>query len=309
MAQERIFRRDTGRRRPAAEPDPAGARALAIADHRPQARVLQALRATMTSRPILQRAVETASGEFDTRKYKIVQDGQRAGATIELSFLPNEELWEGLGKVGMVQVNRRMLYKAEQSAPSFTDDYEKARATDQNWVIDRSTWSEDKDAWGFGIRNTSPVYQSQENVPQDTTSEQDLRLVKTLNDTGDEPEGRGRTWNASDPQDEALLNDTPTTTHPRYAGGYDKVVDEFETTALDLDRNVYLGSVRWGWEADRVNHKLKPTAIEKASDGDPTAAFVEAARKWNEQKFADYTSPEDEKNPLAYGPVKLPIPG
>lgn len=86
---------------------------------------------------------------------------------------------------------------------------------------------------------------------------------------------------------------------------------QFEATAIVLEgdlRGTYLGSIAWGWEkasGDAARPVLKPTTIEKISDGIPTAGFLRAARKWNEWNGGKRPS---QHGRAALDAVKLPIP-
>ena len=89
----------------------------------------------------------------------------------------------------------------------------------------------------------------------------------------------------------------------------ERIVHEFEVTALDLKGENYLGSVSWGYQGwnemkeGTQDYNVQLDDVQKVSDGNPSAEFLEAATLWNRQKVIPLVS-------TISGPdrVKLPIP-
>ena len=261
---------------------------------------------------IIQRAVTTNGGEFETEKYEPYPDRDfRTGADIELLFTPNRR--QDDKKIGLVQSVRSEYYKDDGNKKTNKEQYgdfdpfKVERMTEEGVHIDQSSFmdtkgrivdeneaqEEDFFANATVFPQTNPVYNST-NAPG--------KIAKTLEENVDETEIQGRIHNGLN-DDPAILKDSP----GRFLSNSERVIQEFETTALDLTNQVYLGSVRWGYEAEADDEgektsKVMPTNITLISNGDPSASFREAAELWNDQKVPASRDSEEVDR------VQLPLP-
>ena len=220
------------------------------------------LRATRAHRPMVQRAVPTWAGEFDTDKYDTVLDGagkNEVGVDIELRFKPGKHVDAEL--IGMVQmVTSKAAGKAVWPGASATL---KARSIpagkDAGANIDRLE--------AFG----NPLYAT------DAPSAKD-KIADTPTAAGWGQHG----WRFTDKagklkEQDALLKDRPLI-DPQ---GPDSS-QVFETTAVavkGVQEGAWYGSVQWGWRSDAANKfsKLPLTAVSKDV---PSGTFSTAADLW-----------------------------
>ena len=276
-------------------------------------------RASAASPGVAQRKVVTNGGVFDTTEYEVDNDARPTlGANITMTFLPKEagpkaeaedekagaaaasvaKAKPSAEMIGMIQTNKRtvMIHPHDAGKPegkSALTEIESARAFHRTH-IDRA----DLDEKTRTLRQNNPVYQSTENTPD--TKDTPGFVAKSIADIPKTPEHHGMLWTSDKPKEPAVLIDKPR------CSVEDKtsiVVDEFETAAVVLKgeaANTYLGSVKWGWEAQGFSLRLRPFTLAKA--GDPSRRFLAAARKWNEQKLP--ADGKGEKMPT----IKVPIP-
>ncbi|MGO4711443.1 eCIS core domain-containing protein [Bradyrhizobium sp. 2TAF24] len=282
--------------------------------------------AVQTMDIVQRKRVETNGGVFNYTEYAAVVDKPAIGANIKMTFLPkgagkggnaaaaaavdakaavkadvkaNAQVVDpAVRKVGMIQTNRRtiMVHGHDEGPPdrqpSMTE-IEAARAVDRTH-IDRLDYDEATST----MRQNNPVYQSADNTP--ASGDKGAWVAQSIADI---PQPKhGQLWSADKPQDPAILIDKPRYSVEMKSRTSHKVIDEFETAAVVLEgqaQNTYLGSVKWGWEAQGLQVALRDFKLGKP--GNPSARFLAAGKKWNEQKLDD----KDMKMPT----IKVPIPG
>jgi hypothetical protein len=271
-------------------PEVAAIRALQnSAGNAAVARALQRL-------PMVQRAVTTNGGEFDTVAYtpnsaSTGAVGQGLGAHIELEFTAND-LVEST-KIGLIQsVKALKSSKAggarDTSATGVGDPEENqlimdARGAEPGREIDRAVHP-----GGRAQPNTSPIY-GVHNSPGNVAS--------TLG-AGTPTTGRSR-WGSHTknpvtgaflPAVPARIDDTPGRSIEFKGQTYEHT---FESTAIAVEGpippNTYLGSVSWGWRSDK-NGQVTVDALTLVRAGAPSAEFMGAAEKWNAATFHDTSS-------------------
>lgn len=97
----------------------------------------------------------------------------------------------------------------------------------------------------------------------------------------------------------AIHQDTP---HDPDYSSYKKIEYDFETTVLAFSggqAGTYFGSVAWGFEIEKTqvadpkdaakkidSYQITGRSVSKLSDGNPTTAFFNAVKAWNESKKA-----------------------
>ena len=244
---------------------------------------------------IIQRVkVTTSGGVFETLKYEAwgpsrpdVISELGVGAEIELTFDPANA--PPGDKVALVQTVKAVknakrdddtdaLYKqlaGKEGEPSYLT------AIDRQGVSDTSR-----------VANTSPVYGADNKSKEKIGS----RLSDNLPDEGNGSNSYG-VRNRFSKNKLARLWDKPSSD----ADWENEVSKHFETTAIVVEgkkAGTYLGSIRWGYKKKMEARKpeLDPAVITKVSDGNPSADFLHAAKRWNETT--------NEENAL----TPLPIP-
>ncbi|RIK46864.1 MAG: hypothetical protein DCC58_01695 [Chloroflexi bacterium] len=270
---------------------------------------------------VVQRAVKTNGGEFDTTTYAAFGGGAstagtRVGADIDITFKPNE-LVEA-NTIGLTQTVKTMR---SLSAGGAVNDPKNARTipsaltpadgpgVDVGRGIDRTDFTSKRNPDGTSstLPNTNPMY-GVHNTPADPTASppKPAGVSATLSDTAPgstasfgsrkkKPDG------AFEPPVNATLSDSP-----RRGLEFDgqEWTQSFETTALILDgpmANTWLGSVEWGWKSDATGTvTLNPATLRLVRAGTPTTAFMDAARKWNSMTITDPTTG------TSYNTVDLP---
>lgn len=273
-------------------------------------------------RPGLARAIKTNGGEFDTQVYspnsapgpaaKVV--GQTVGADIRLRFTPNELVEaDMIGTVQTLRVRRSVKAGGPVDVSSPITKHIGLRALDKTGsdpgrFIDQTDLGEGKK----GAPNTSPLY---------ATNAQKGAIPATLTDGAPTPEPAGprkdygkagfgehgyrkkKADGSFDVKDATLLD------HPFETILFAKQQWEmsFEVSALALSgpmANTYLGSVAWGWKSDPAGAvTMAPPALTLVSPGLPSAAFTDAARKWNTGKTV-----KDPTSKKTLDTVDLPLP-
>jgi hypothetical protein len=211
--------------------------------------------------------VDTNGGRWDTTQYAAFGPAfdedtmsRVIGADIRLEFLPNSTMPRG-DKIGIIQTVRTLT----AGAPSFAGAlntavaltaHDTATAGNVGLAIDRAD-------------DASPVYGS-------TGRPTRGKLKHSSNFTEGNQLGKRCYFGTNE---KAKLYDTPRTDVAPNSS------QRFEATAVVLEgsqKGKYLGSVSWGYTfagGQGVQPVLLPLTLVSA--GDPSAAFLEAANKWN----------------------------
>lgn len=235
------------------------------------------------SKLMIQRAVKTNGGIFETTRYEpyyeenVGKDDETAlGADIKLTFLPNQLVKDTKPKsIGLIQTVRSMKSTEKGTKESSTpeDSPNKkgfkldASEGEEGWGIDKRDLSDQ------GYVNTNPLY-----AAENKRNESPERLSET-----NPSMGLGTHWYSFFKEDKpAELYDKP-----RCVLEYPQQEREmkFEVAALIIDgelEGTYLGSVEWGWEKKKGQKTiLQPPAIKRVSKGVPSRNFRKASYKWN----------------------------
>ena len=236
--------------------------------------------AAPSGRAVLQRAVSTSGGDWDTDYYYAVRDennGNRPpaegwrGANIGLRFTPNPSVNASLigltqsvqsyvaGHLSLTPAAATRPIPAAEAKPINTGPGE----TDEGTAIDMAE----------GYNN--PIY------PVQSTGSTSLDDPNTLASWG-QLGWHFTPWPFSEPiHQDATLNDTP-----RRPGAEKDSRQIFEVTALAThgeQAGTYYGSVRWGWRTDGSG-ALTKIDLQKVSDGVPSSTFIKAAGIWDTGK-------------------------
>jgi uncharacterized protein DUF4157 len=275
IQQSRTPRPPDGKRLPVESPASA---------HEDQARSIAAapgalLRApTIVENAVVQRAISTDGGEWDTDNYNAVQDvdvsgaavpaaqGMR-GADIALRFKPNFSV--NAERIGLTQTVQSFVAGALAPTPAAaTRAIPAADAkplntgageTDVGTAIDRAS----------GYNN--PIYPVQ-TAPSASLS--DPNTAASWGQLG---------WQYADAAGARQKQDATLIDHPRRAGAQKNSRQVFETAALatkGAQDGWYYGSVRWGWRTDDAG-ALTKVDLQKVSDQVPSSSFQAAAAIWN----------------------------
>lgn len=219
--------------------------------------------------PVMQRKkVTTDFGEFETTKFAEF-DGR--GVDIELKFHPNEA-------------------KVDATKIAFSQSLRKTNSSGDAYAIDPNQATKmvasGKPGAGYAIDQLShlntPIYT--ENVNLGATKE-----LKDTVQTADKRAGemghcfKEKPTDTAKKKHSAVLLDTPQSAK---SVGRSKM---FESTALAIDgtdKGTYYGSVTWGYkiEGTAAAPTIKTFDIDRASKGNPTSNFIEAAKLWNAGK-------------------------
>jgi hypothetical protein len=250
----------------------------------------------------IQRApITTSGGEWEATKYAAASEPGRVGADIDLKFTPKAPvLADTIGLLQSVTSLMSTVAGGAVNAPGYPAGSPNkasialgAGSVDPGRAIDQGD-SGDADT----LPNTNPLY-AVENTPGNVSA--------SLTDVGP---NAGFGSHASRKRDAAgivtetagLLSDTP---RRRIRFPKQEWRQTFEATALVLDgplAHMYLGGVEWGWKSDDTGKAtLDPDAIRVVREGPPTAAFMEAAKKWNAASFTDPATG------TSYDTVDLPL--
>jgi hypothetical protein len=229
------------------------------------------------------------------------RDEQSVFATVTINFAPADNIKAHAKKIGMIQTNRRTVmqtaggsHDAKPQRTSSLTEEEQARAVDDRTHIDRRDYGEHND-----FRQNNPVYQSAENRP--ATADAKEFISQSLSDIPAAPEHHGALWLDSKPNAPAVLKDRPS-----YPSLDRLVVDKFETVAMVLEGEYagrYLGSVKWGWEANRNKVSMRKFELSRGT-GDASPGFVRAAKAWNAQQI-----PKEKDSKDIIPTIKIPLPG
>jgi hypothetical protein len=226
---------------------------------------------------MLQRAVKTWAGEFDTDKYDVVNEGgSDIGVEMELRFKPGAEV--DARKIGMVQTaNTKDLGKVVALNPTVAGRSIGAGLAGEGAHIDQLA------------RYRNPLYATGGGAAGS------LRATPTQKQWGQHG-WHYTTKGGTLKQRDALLKDRPT--QPGHGASASQV---FETTALAIEgeqQGAYYGSVQWGWETDAAGTFSKLPLTQVSNDA-PSATFGAAAELWNKGKTSGGKSTVD--LPLASG--------
>lgn len=267
----------------------------------PSLGIRNSLRTVQAKSNVIQRAIKTWGGEWDTDQYDLRKDkdpygnifpaarGVR-GVDIKLKFRPNANVDAEL--IGLTQSVQSII----AGKPSYSDATRKSRSikskdaigigtgpgeTDEGTAIDRLT-SKNNPIYGspdLGVGKTL------EDTPADNNITKDPTLVGNPNLPGGANTiyqlgfrfGTGKALKTKDAQ----LYDGPTLSDSQKDSR-----QVFETTALALKGNqqgTYYGSVRWGWRTDsKENHSKIP--LQVVSQAVPSSSFMKSAELWNSTK-------------------------
>lgn len=277
-------------------------------DNRPesikQAKLLNAIHTSQLRKPdslfynsVLQLApVETSYGIFNDESYTEINNDEKTGVNIKLTFDPSTA---NATKIGMVQSVKS--YKDNQAI--VMDDRQKPMVTADGYPF--SGYKIDR---LFGHNN--PIYGSDNLKSTDDLTKTEKTDVPG-HDVGDNEddakyklgfryENKG-VWE----KEKAEMYDTPGLFQPPINSG-----QIFETTALAIDgcdKNRYYGSVKWGWTKDGTGAYTK-LLFEKVSDGTPSKNFTEAAKLWNSFNLTPkILSPDENHNTTTTEDIKVKI--
>jgi hypothetical protein len=252
------------------------------------------LRRRVADNRIVQRAVTTSGGTWDTDKFDLLKDRDAAGnafaaaagvrgVDIKLKFTPNATVDAEL--IGLSQSVQSFVNNTPNLTPAAATRAIPASdakpintgsgETDEGTAIDR--------AQGFN----NPVYAVQSTA---STSLADTNTLASWGQLGFHYKDSTNTLK----QQDATLMDSP------IRGGATKDSRQvFEVTALatkGAQSGTYYGSVRWGWRTDSAG-KFTKIDLQMVSEGVPSSAFLKAGEIWNKGKSS-----------TGAANVKLPIP-
>jgi hypothetical protein len=227
---------------------------------------------------ILQRAVPTFGGDWDTDHYEAVKDldgngnpvpvAQNVrGADITLKFKPNNNVNAEL--IGLTQSVQSYVAGALALTPAAatraipTADAKPINTgkgeTDEGTAIDRAS----------GYNN--PIY------PVQSVASVSLADPNTLASWGQ------LGWHYTDVAKGPTHQDATLIDNPRRAGADKNSRQIFEVAALATkgpQAGTYFGSVRWGWRTDSAANLTK-IDLQKVSHGVPSSTFIKAAGIWD----------------------------
>ncbi|MBG1240326.1 DUF4157 domain-containing protein [Nostoc sp. NZL] len=250
---------------------------------------------------IIQRAIETIGGSWKTNQYQSVLEENRPGAEIELEFMPNKLV--NSKKIALLQKIEK-TYNGINLDQGYADKKNNGEEFFGNATKTAASRTEGNGHWDRGLSNTNPVYGApnlKQGEPVSKTPKSKFGMDST---TPDDQKSNyqlgyryksfpGLKWN----ERSAKLYDKPNM--PSAKAGSNMI---FETTAISLEgeqKNVYYGSVRWGWNINNVADpnnvatteiELEPLAV--AQMGTPSAEMKNLANTWNEAKTYTSDAPE-----------------
>jgi hypothetical protein len=227
---------------------------------------------------ILQRAVPTSGGDWDTDHYEAVKDLDASGnpipaaqnvrgADITLKFKPNNDVNAELigltqsvqsyvgGALALTPAAATRAIPAADAKPINTGKGE----TDEGTAIDRAS----------GYNN--PIY------PVKSVASVSLADPNTAASWGQ------LGWHYTDVANRPKHQDATLVDAPRRPGADKNSRQIFEVAALatkGAQAGTYYGSVRWGWRTDSAANLTK-IDLQKVSDGVPSSTFIKAAGIWD----------------------------
>ena len=242
---------------------PSGSAALQIREQ---------LRMTALSSPVIQRAVNTWGGEFDTDKYELTKDAGMDGVEIDLRFKPGTNVNAEL--IGMTQTALSRMKGSAVPFSMFGSAEEKARK-------ERAIPSGEPAAGTFIDRISAygnPLYATDKPKATDTLA--DTPTVAFWGQHG---------WRYTDKAGKLQKQDALLKDRPQMPGSLKETSQVFETTALAVkgdQTGTFYGSVQWGWEKDAAN-KVTKLPLSLVSQGVPSATFGKASELWNKAKTSE----------------------
>jgi len=232
---------------------------------------------------IIQRAIDTRGGEWDTITYELFRDktihprqnfpaeDQIRGVHIRLKFVPKLANVTGANKIGLVQTVQSVRNNAFTFADNPTRTIENRSIKNADAIAQNTGTGHTDEGTAIDRKHNynSPIY-----ISPNLSSNQTLADVPSS--------GRGYTlWERTNTNSYAFLEDAPA-----LSGAEKNSRQVFETTAIATSGRAsgsYFGSVRWGWQTDsQGNHTIIP--LQKVSDGVPSSSFMKAAELWNNSK-------------------------
>jgi hypothetical protein len=234
-------------------------------------RIREQLRMTASSSPIIQRAVKTWGGEFDTDKYDLTKDPGMDGVDIVLRFKPGANANAEL--IGMTQTAR----SREKGVPVNIG----GTAADQKALKERTIPSGET---GAGTRvdhlaaHANPFYATKKPSATDT-----------LADTPTEASWGQHGWRYTDNAGKLQTQDALLKDRPQLSGTQKETSQVFEATALAVkgaQTGTFYGSVQWGWEKNAAGNVSK-LPLSLISQGVPSATFGRASELWNKSKTSE----------------------
>ncbi|MBC8756314.1 DUF4157 domain-containing protein [Kordia sp. YSTF-M3] len=242
------------------------------------------LRTAQAKSNVVQMAIATFGGSWDTDEYKLRQDKARGinypaasgvrGADIKLKFIPNANADAEL--IGITQTAQSKVGATRPyiDGNKSREDRAISKGAERGTMIDRA---DDYNNPIYGV-----ITQPSLNL-QDVNTHGNASLGWHYKDKGVQ-----KTKNP-------ILIDKPT-----LSGASKESHQIFETTALATKGNqtgTYYGSVQWGWKTNAAGkHELLP--FKKINDGVPSGKFMRAAKIWNDAK--DSTGAETLNLPLQW---------
>lgn len=229
------------------------------------------LRTSSLSRLVIQRAITTSGGEWDTDQYDLVQTAAGVrGVDIKLRFTPRSNVDAEL--IGLTQSVQAFVNNAPNLTPAAA-----TRAIPAADAININTGPSETDEGSAIDRASSynnPIYPVQS---RPSTSLDDPNTAATWGQNG---------WHYRDNSGSIKKQDAILIDEPRRSNAAKDSRHIFETTALATkgsQAGTYYGSVRWGWRTDDKGNFTK-LSLSKVSEGVPSSTFMKAAEFWNSGK-------------------------
>jgi hypothetical protein len=239
---------------------------------------------------IIQRAVATSGGSWDTDQYDLKKDDPAVnyrGLDIKLKFSPGDKTDAEL--IGITQSVQAVV----SGATSFVDVTKEGRSISQGEAKPINTGTSETDE-GTAIDQLSeyknPMYAT---GPASNTD--------TLSSTATDASWGQHGWHYKDNAKKLQTQDATLIDKPRRPNAAKNSRHIFEATALALkgsQNGTYYGSVRWGWRTDNAG-KFEKIPLEVVSQGVPSSTFMKAAKKWNASKTSPTSGNVDT--------IKLPV--
>jgi hypothetical protein len=237
---------------------------------------------------IMQRAVKTWGGEFDTVRYeRSTKDQELDGVKIILKFVPNERVDAEL--IGMVQTVNPLW----GGVPIHAGSFEKEEARQKAFEGVRVPIGEGGEGTKIDMSPASgnPLYATGKPEPGH-------RLEETPTKDHRGQHGWRYKQDGVEHERDAWLIDTPRLgSHLMPCGQF------FETTALAIkgvQKGTFYGSVEWGWKKDADGHFTKLPLMLGSKDV-PSRVFGRASELWNISE----TSQGEKHIPLPVGNVQF----
>jgi Domain of unknown function (DUF4157) len=216
------------------------------------------LRATRTRQPMVQRAVTTWAGEFDTDKYDTVLDAAKkneVGVDIELRFKPGKDVDAEL--IGMTQT---------------ATSKESGKILALNKTVAARSIAAGKAGEGAHI-DVLPAYGNPLYAATIAGAKDKLADTPTVKSWGQHG------WRYTDKagklqKEDALLKDTPTL--EPHGPNSSQVFESTAVAVKGVQEGTWYGSVQWGWQSDAAN-KFSKLPLTLVSRDVPTDTFSTAA--------------------------------